>query len=165
MPTNNIVFRSFRKDYGELRKTLLTPIDVFPVASSDEIICKTPVKLKALWDTGATLTAIKPKIKDMLKLCMVRAESTATIAGLGDRIYNADYTVMTLRLRNNFEINWCPVYVVDYTVDVDIIIGMDIIGMGDFVVSNTNRKTLFSFIIPSLPERLDLTEKAYFLNK
>jgi len=164
MPTNNIVYRSFKKDYEKLRKILITPIDVFPVASSDEVISKTPVRLKALWDTGATLTAIKPKLRDMLKLCMVRSDSSATVAGLGG-IFNADCTVMTLRLRENFEINWCPVYVLDYTVDVDIIIGMDIIGMGDFVVSNTDNKTLFSFIMPSLPERLDLTEKARLLNK
>jgi len=165
MPIEKIIYRSFRKDYGGLRKILLTPIDVIPVASSDEIISKTPIRAKALWDTGATLTAIKPRLKDRLKLRMVRADSSATIAGLGDRIYSADYSVMTLRLRNNFEINWCPVYVVDYAVDVDIIIGMDIISMGDFVVSNTNKKTLFSFIMPSMPEGLDLTEKAYFLNK
>jgi len=165
MPTNKIEYRSFRRDFGEFRKTLLTPMEVFPVASSDEAIRKTPVKLKALWDTGATLTAIKPQLRDKLKLCMVRANSSATIAGLGDSTYKADYTVMTLRIRNNFEINWCPVFVVDYAVDVDIIIGMDIIGMGDFAVSNTNRKTLLSFIMPSMPERLDLTDKAYFLNK
>jgi hypothetical protein len=164
MPTDKIVYRSFRKDFNKHEKILLTPIDIFPVASSDEITSNTPVKLKALWDTGATLTVIKPKLRDMLKLRMVRANSSATIAGLGG-IFNADYTVVTLRLRNNFEINWCPVYVVDYTVDVDIIIGMDIIGMGDLVISNTSKKTMFSFIMPSLPERLDLTEKAYFLNK
>ena len=164
MPISKIEYRSFRKDYGRLEKILLTPIDVFPVASSDENMSKTPVRLKALWDTGATLTVIKPKLRDTLKLRMVRSDSSATLMGLGG-VFNADYTVMTLRLRNNFEINWCPVYVVDYTVDVDIIIGMDIIGMGDFVFSNTDKKTLFSFIMPSLPERLDLTEKAYFLNK
>ena len=165
MPTDKIIYRSFRKNYGDLRKILLTPIDVIPVASSDEIISQTPLRIRALWDTGATLTAIKPRLKDRLKLRMVRADSSATIAGLGDRIYNADYSVMTLRLRNNFEINWCPVYVVDYAVDVDIIIGMDIISMGDLIISNSNRKTLFSFIMPSIPESLDLTEKAYFLNR
>ena len=42
---------------------------------------------------------------------------------------------------------------------------MDIIGMGDFAVSNTDKKTFLSFVMPSLPERLDLTEKANQLNK
>ena len=163
MPTNSILYRSFKKDFEKLSKILLMPIDVLPVASSDEVLSKTPVRLKALWDTGATLTAIKPKLRDMLKLHMVRTGSSATVAGLGG-IFDADYTVLSLRIRDNFEINWCPVYVLDYTVDVDIIIGMDIIGMGDFVVSNTDKKTSFSFIIPSLPEKLDLTEKARLLN-
>ena len=163
MPANNIVYRSFLKNYDKLKKILLMPIEIIPVSSSNEAIRNIPVKIKALWDTGATLTAIKPKLRDQLQLSMVRTGSTAKIAGLGG-LFDADYTVLTLRLRENFEINWCPVYVLDYSVDVDIIIGMDIIGMGDFAVCNTNNKTSFSFILPSLPNKIDFTEKAKQLN-
>jgi len=140
------------------------PIDIIPVASTNEVIRNMPVKFRALWDTGATLTAIKPKLRDRLQLSMVRTGSTAKIAGLGG-LFDADYTVLSLRLRENFEINWCPVYVLDYSVDVDIIIGMDIIGMGDFVVCNTENKTSFSFVMPPLPDKTDFTEKARLLNK
>ena len=95
---------------------------------------------------------------------MIRIGSTAKIAGLGG-LFDADYTVLSLRLRENFEINWCPVYVLDFSVDVDIIIGMDIIGMGDFAVCNTDNKTSFSFVMPPLPNKTDFTEKAKQLNK
>ena len=138
-------------------------IDIIPVSSSNELIMNTPVKIKALWDTGATLTVIKPELRDRLNLCMVRSGSSAKIAGLGG-LFDADYTVLTLRLWKNFEINWCPVYVLDYSVDVDIIIGMDIIGMGDFVVCNTGNKTSFSFVVPPLPEETDFTIKATQFN-
>ena len=164
MPVSNIVYRSFIKDYDKLKKILLMPIEIIPVSSSNEAISKTPVKIKALWDTGATLTVIKPELKDKLELCMVRAGSSAKIAGLGG-FFDANYTVLSLRLWENFEINWCPVYVLDYSVDVDIIIGMDIISMGDFAVCNTGNKTSFSFVVPPLPDKTDFTEKARLLNK
>jgi len=163
MPTNNILYRSFKKDYNKIEKMLLLPIDIMPISSSDEILCKTSVRLKSLWDTGATLTAIKPKLRDALNLQMVRTGSSAKVFGLGT-VTDADFTVLNLKIRHNFEIHWCPVYIIDYNVDVDIIIGMDIISMGDFAISNADQRTSFSFIAPSMPERLDLTEKAKTLN-
>jgi hypothetical protein len=41
---------------------------------------------------------------------------------------------------------------------------MDIIQLGDFHISNTGSRTLFSFVIPPLPEQFDLTRKADALN-
>jgi len=164
MSADNILYRSFNKDYVKLKKILLMPIEIIPVSSANESIREKPVKLRALWDTGATLTLIKPDLRNKLELCMVRAGSSAKIAGLGG-LFHADYTVLSIRLQENFEINWCPVYVLDYSVDVDIIIGMDIIGMGDFAVCNTDNKTSFSFVMPPLPEKIDFTEKARQLNK
>jgi hypothetical protein len=45
-----------------------------------------------------------------------------------------------------------------------MLIGMDIIRLGDFHISNTGSRTLFSFVIPPLPEQFDLTRKAGELN-
>ena len=45
MPANNIVYRSFIKNYDKLKKILLMPIDIIPVSSSNEVIGNTPVKL------------------------------------------------------------------------------------------------------------------------
>jgi hypothetical protein len=59
----------------------------------------------------------------------------------------------------------CPVYVTDFPGDEDILIGMDIIGMGDFVVCNTDGKTSFSFAIPPLPERTNFVDDAKAANK
>ena len=48
--------------------------------------------------------------------------------------------------------------------DIDMLIGMDIIQLGDFHISNTDGKTRFSYIVPSLPERYSLAEEADKLN-
>ena len=160
MQANNTNCRAFIKEYGKLQKIIIMPVNILPVASSDNTISNTPIRVKSLWDTGATLSIIKPQLRDKLKLRMVRAGSSATIAGLGEHMHKADYTVLSIQLRDNFEINWCPVYVLDFSVDVDLIIGMDIIGMGDFAVCNTNNETSFSFVIPSLPARINFNNMA-----
>jgi hypothetical protein len=41
-----------------------------------------------------------------------------------------------------------------------MLIGMDIIMMGDFVISNGGGTTLFSFAIPPLPQKIDLVDEA-----
>jgi hypothetical protein len=48
--------------------------------------------------------------------------------------------------------------------DIDMLIGMDIIQLGDFHISNANGKTHFSFVIPSLPRPYSLAEEADKLN-
>jgi hypothetical protein len=44
--------------------------------------------------------------------------------------------------------------------DIDLLVGMDIIQKGDFLISNAKRKTTFSFCIPPLKSPLDLLEKS-----
>ena len=42
---------------------------------------------------------------------------------------------------------------------------MDIIGQGDFAISNAGGKTLFTFAIPPFEDKTDLYEKADAVNK
>jgi hypothetical protein len=48
---------------------------------------------------------------------------------------------------------------------VDMLIGMDIIQLGDFSISNFEGKTVFTFAIPPFNNRTDLYEKALAVNK
>jgi hypothetical protein len=52
----------------------------------------------------------------------------------------------------------------DLVGDVEVLIGMDIIGRGDFAISNKDGKTAFSFRMPSL-ERIDFVEQNKSLSK
>jgi hypothetical protein len=40
----------------------------------------------------------------------------------------------------------------------DVLIGMDIISMGDFAITNARGKTIFSFVIPSLNKKISFIE-------
>ena len=164
MPTNFIEHRGFIKLYNGPINKLSTTVNILPTASADKVLKNIPVQIEALWDTGATLTFIKPKIRDQLKLRMFRTGSSISIAGVGGLV-KADFTVLSLFLATNFAIEYCPAYVVDFPVNFDMVIGMDIINMGDFAVCNTENKTSFSFVVPPLPDRIDFTDKADALNK
>jgi len=59
----------------------------------------------------------------------------------------------------------CPVYVADFPGNADMLIGMDIINKGDFIICNTDNRTSFSFVMPPFPERTDFTQKAMSFNK
>jgi hypothetical protein len=45
-----------------------------------------------------------------------------------------------------------------------MLIGMDIIGLGDFSISNGENSTLFSFAVPPFTNKVDLLEKAEVSN-
>ena len=164
MPNNYIEYRYFTKSYDYSKNKLITTANIFPITSFDKNLRNTPIEVKALWDTGATLTFIKPELKEQLKLSMVRTESSAVIAGVGGYV-KADFTYASILLSKNFLIEYCPIYVVGFPVNVDIIIGMDIINMGDFIVCNTENKTSFSFIVPALPSRTNFADNVNILNR
>jgi hypothetical protein len=46
-----------------------------------------------------------------------------------------------------------------------MLIGMDIMMRGDSLISNGGGETLFSFVIPSFPEKMDLHTKALEANE
>ena len=56
-------------------------------------------------------------------------------------------------------------YVTEFPSNADMLIGMDIIRMGDFAVCNADGKTSFSFAVPPFPDRIDLAEKTEADNK
>ena len=164
MPTKNIEYRGFTKSYDCPKNKLITTANILPITSFDKNLRSMPFEVKTLWDTGATLTFIKSGLRDKLKLSMARTESSAVIAGVGGQV-KADFTYVSILFSHNLKIEYCPVYDVDFPVNVDIIVGMDIINMGDFAVCNTEMKTSFSFIIPPLPERINFAAKANAENK
>ena len=158
MPDHS-AFRGFTKFFGKQVNKLITSVKLLPITSLNKTLRNTPIEITALWDTGATLSCIRPDLRDRLGLQMVRTDSSATISGIGGMV-KADYTIATVFLTHNLAIEYCPLYVLDFPKSFDIVIGMDIIRMGDFAVCNKENKTSFSFILPPLPDRIDFLKTA-----
>lgn len=101
----------------------------------------------AQWDTGATNTCISKNVVKQLGLipCGQRPMKTPS----GDILANEYRIDIKLQNENVYLEN---VYVVDSKIGdqgIDLLIGMDIINLGDFSVSNFDNKTVFTFRIPS----------------
>ncbi len=102
---------------------------------------------KAQWDTGATGSCISYDVVKSLKLVPTGKKNIQTPSGV--RQVNT-YLVNTI-LPNNVTIN--DVEVCDSEIGnqgIGMLVGMDIINLGDFALSNNNGQTVFSFRIPSM---------------
>ena len=104
---------------------------------------KTPVVVKAIWDTGAYGSVISPKVAEELGLIPVGVKPIQTANG----IYEAYAHVVDVMLPNKLVIRGVEVSESDLKV-CDALIGMDIISMGDMKVTN-KPTTKFIFRIPS----------------
>lgn len=101
----------------------------------------------ALWDTGATHTAISKHVVDTLRL---KQEGFVPIVHANGQDIAPVYHIALL-LPNGTAWPMTNVAQTELT-GFDILIGMDIINRGDFAVSNRNGKTMFSFRYPSMTD-------------
>lgn len=100
-----------------------------------------------LWDTGASASVITKKVADTLGLSPIRQVRVRDARGETDT--NLYY--VNILLPNGIEIK--NVGVSEGVLDgFDLLIGMDVINLGDFVLTHRDGKTVFSFQIPSTHE-------------
>lgn len=98
----------------------------------------------AIWDTGAVRTVISSKVVAELEL---QPRGKVEMYHANGVSYVNTYFV-NLLLPNNMEIQ--ILQVMDGNLpDADILLGMDVIGLGDFALTAPEGKTLFSFSQPS----------------
>ena len=109
----------------------------------------------AIWDTGATGTVITQRVVNDLGLKQVGITQLTTASGKKD---DAPLYLVAIFLPNLVYFSELMVVQASVTGDAEVLIGMDIIGSGDFVVTNKDGKTVFTFRIPS-SERIDFVEE------
>jgi len=113
------------------------------------------VSANALWDTGAMMSAITPEVRDKLKAITIYRKTIAAIHTTQD----VDVVSITLELPNNVVKKNIEVAVCNMASNAEMIIGMDIISLGDFALSNGNDQTLFSFAVPPFCDKIDFSKK------
>lgn len=111
-------------------------------------------KFLAIWDTGASNTVITQNVANALGLSPTGKVLTSTANG--NRL--ADTYLVNVRLPN--AVGFPGVRVTEGTLSggADVLIGMDIIGMGDFSVTCADGRTCMSFRMPSI-KRIDYVEE------
>ena len=147
---------AFKSDYSNISLRLITEVEIYDVSQSPKRI-----KVSALWDTGAMLSAITPEVAKSLNLVPF---NRVKVNGINN-ISMADLVKVSMKLPNLVEVKNTNVTVCNLVKDVDLLIGMDIIQLGDFSISNGAGKTLFTFAMPPFENKTDLYSKSLIVNK
>ena len=149
---------SFKQEYQSICSQLLSDVHIYTVTDTQGT---GGLSVKALWDTGATGSAITPALAKTMKLVPI---DRVKVAGVNDtRI--VDVVNVSIGLPNMVMVREVKVMVCNLNQTFDMVIGMDIIMLGDFSISNGNGMTSFSFAIPPFEIKTDLYEKALAINK
>jgi len=157
-----IEHRGFFTTYKGITNTLITPAGILPASMTRITSDFAPVEITALWDTGAVGTCIQPWLKDRLNLRLYNPSGMLTGVGGSIKAYIA---LVDIHLAYNLIIQDHPVHIVEFPGNADILIGMDILSMGNFAVCNADNITSFSFIIPPFPEHINFIDRAEAANK
>ena len=115
---------------------------------------------KAIWDTGASGSAISYRVASNLGLKSHGKKPVSTANGERE----ADIYLVDFFFQNDIEGHPMVIYPEVTVADgdirgVDVLIGMDIIGSGDFAVTNYDDKTCVSFRSPSM-QKIDFTDSS-----
>lgn len=114
------------------------------------------VLFNGIWDTGASSTCVSPSVVTQLGIAATGVRECKGASGP----YRAHTYLVSalLKLPGADGGVWVPeLCVSEAALDAfDVLIGMDIIALGDFAVTNHGGKTTLTFRIPSR-ERIDFT--------
>lgn len=147
-------FAAFTYDPKARVNVLITPVELKIDKNINPDYKKENKNYRAIWDTGATNTVISKELAEKLKLT---ANGVATCNTAGGIIEARKYLI-SLKLLNGVEIT--DIHVTEGTIaGCDFLIGMDVITLGDFSISNVDGNTTFSFRIPSC-KRVDFVQES-----
>ena len=129
---------TYKKEYTTLVEDIMTECDIYSVNGR-----KFHTE-RAVWDTGADTTIISSRIVKELNLQPYKAGGISGIGGAtGSNVYlvhvlvpTGDFVTSVEVMENDFQ-------------DIDVLIGMDVIVFGDFLITNKDNMTTFQFRTPS----------------
>ncbi|MEO6230397.1 MAG: retropepsin-like aspartic protease [Ferruginibacter sp.] len=128
------------KSHGGLLRVLITDVNVHLSGSTKY----SPIK--AIWDTGASGSAITKKVAQQLGLVATGMAQVNTANGIATQ---STYTI-DIGLPNKVIIQGIIATEIDaLAAGCDALIGMDVITLGDFSITNHNGSTCMSFRVPS----------------
>lgn len=139
MPTH------LEQQFSARDRQIITPVDILkPVSRSGKIVVLQS-GVRALWDTGASGSTISNSLARKLGLRSMGTRQMLSASGTATT--NAYLT--GLQITQDIMIPQISVMGFAGAGNFDMLIGMDVISRGDFLVSTANGITYFSFMVPS----------------
>ena len=141
MSSNNRIYHAFTTKYDGLSDKLIN--DVYVDFEGNISLCS------ALWDTGATGSCISKEIATDMGLVPTGMMTIRTPSGAKNV---STYLVDIVLPNDSGGVRIKDVVVCGTEIGaqgISVLIGMDVITIGDFAVSNFDGKTVFTYRIPS----------------
>lgn len=139
---------TLRGNHGRLIQ-LITDVGVCQAFDPHKTPTPPPVhRCKGLWDTGATGTVITDNIVKACGLAPISIIQVQTTAGT----HLAEVYLVNVALPNGVAVAELQVTKGTLGPGIDVLIGMDIIQLGDFALTHGKGHTVFSFSIPATKE-------------
>ncbi|MGD0498320.1 MAG: SEC-C metal-binding domain-containing protein [Bryobacteraceae bacterium] len=140
---------AFTIKYNGRSLRLTSEVEIFP--AFDPAATLSPPqgrKYIGLYDTGATHSAVSPRVVADLNLASIGARNVA----VGGGALATTSHLVNIGLPNKVIFTMMSVAKMILLGGIDAIIGMDILGLGDFTVTHHGGNTMFSFCCPSRRE-------------
>lgn len=114
------------------------------------------IETYGIWDTGATDSVITKSAAEELGLTTIRKAEVNGVHGKKEvNVYHVNLTLNNERISVDTLVTECEELSADRK--ISFLIGMNIINLGDFAITNFQGKTMMSFRIPSL-QKIDFVE-------
>ncbi len=157
MKFTSVQLHSMTHRCAGIERELVSQVQIgFSFTPNDSIVTPFPGTYTAVWDTGATSSVITQHLADALQL--EQAGTCLSGGAYGDTVECRTFLI-SLFLPNTVVIPELEVSDCDGDIGGDMLIGMDVITMGDFAVSNFGGHTTFTFRMPSVQEIDFVTQK------
>ena len=146
------VTHAFTLKSDGITNALLMDVEITAVGNPSQ-----SVKTKAIWDTGATNTVITKEVVAKLGLIATGFTEVNTASETNRR---TNTYLVDIKLKADLTVSAVQVTegVILSEKGIDCLLGMDIISLGDFSITNFEGKTWLSFRIPS-QHKVDFVEK------
>ncbi len=146
-------FRALTRKAAGIASVLEIPVKVAPPLLGQNVKPANTRDCKGIWDTGATGSVVTQAVVDDLGIEPIGFTQVHTANG---STVSPVYLVAVLlpnKVSIDTRVTMAPLE------GCDVLIGMDVISLGDFSVTNFNGKTTVSFRIPSC-EEVDYVKQA-----
>ena len=127
-----------------IRINSVSRVEEFRYQSSESDTLKS-MSADTIWDTGSSVSVISERLAAELHL---EPSGVTKISGIENRPFEANTYLVNIEFPNGVLAKYTTV-VESPMVLYDLLIGMDVISEGDFVLSHDSGNTVFSFRYPS----------------
>lgn len=152
-------FHAFTTKYSGRTNVLFTDVAIsepFDPANTTAQSIPSLTKCRAIWDTGATASAIT---KGMARKIGLKPFTKVPVSNTSET-KDKDAYYVNVQLPNRVMLGFVKVVECETLVGgFEFLVGMDIIGAGDFSVTHEDGKTTLSYRIPSI-KTIDYVEQA-----